>query len=561
MERRRFDLTTVFLLAAIAFYGYLEYRLVLYASYVPDEFLHNAWGGDIHSGIPVYAADIPGKTRLSMLLFSLAYKLADQAEDVMLINRNTVFLIVVLSLYVLFLLCRRTFGSPRGALWAVLWTLACSTFSECSFRIRADMIATFFALFGLYQFLALRSVGRVVAAGVCLSLAFCTTQKSVYFIVAFLVSFWVAYRRVSSNALRDFVAFSLAGLAVFVSYIFLLGQAVGYLNVVQVTFADPWLIRTTLGKHFTWSHQYYLQTFFRNIAFYGLSFAGLGYFVRYWRSSTWEQKFLLCFSLIVLAFMMVHREPWPYVFVMVIPLLGCYAGFLSDQILGSLRTSPRILALPVIVLLFMVFVGSIFRHKAHLSVTCLPQLKTIRAAEAILDPKDSYFDGNRMIGTRKSASSLVLQLPVRAPLVTSWETQGRLLLDELRANQCKVIIYNENRLAALPDEFHQFILDHFVLIDQNVFVSGAEITSSPREVNLLWPGSYGLAIHGECKKIQIDGTAAKPMAEILLDAGKHQVGFEGKGSLLLIPLAARRWMEKHAVERRIEPLFPDQYNL
>jgi len=380
VKRNRIEPSFLALLTAIAALLFLNYRLVLYAQYETDEFLHSAWGGDLHVGIPAYAPEMPGKTRLSLVLFSLPFKMTNRMADILLINRHAVFFVVIASLYVLFLLHGNVFGSRRGALWAVFWTLACTTFIERGFRVRSDMVATAFALVGVHQFLVGRPSVRAWAAGAWMSLAFCTTQKSAYFILSFIVAFWVAYRLAGENALREFSRFALGGLAVFAGYVLAFGRGGNYATVLKTTFFSDLVMDTALGRNYGALAPYYWQTFARNIAFYCLAFAGLGYILRGWRSNPWPQNFLAVFTAVLLGCMTIHREPWPYVFVMVIPFLGCFAGWISEAVLQALRTTDRMVAVPALVLLFTVGVESIVRHVAHFQITCFPQLDVRHAS-------------------------------------------------------------------------------------------------------------------------------------------------------------------------------------
>jgi len=559
MNEKRTDPVEVALLLAIAFLAFLEYRLLLYAQYIMDEFLHSSWGGDIYFGVRPYVDYMPDKTQLGILFYGAAYRLCGAMENVLLINRHTAFLFVVLSLYVLFLLHRRVFASARGGLWAVLWTLLCSTFREHSFSVRVDMMATGLALVGLYVFLQAGSRRGALAGGLCLGAAFCTTQKSLYFIVAFAISFWLVYRRRSANPWKEFGRFAFGGLAAFGVYVAAFGHGGYYGNVVKATFLSEAARSLALEGHYAGLSTFYWQTFSRNIPFYCLAFAGLGYALSRWRSERWEQNFFCCFSLVVLALMAIHRDPWPYVFVMIVPLLGSYAGRVSDQIHEALRTSPRVLVVPVVALLATAGIQQTVRNEDYAGVRCFPQLETVRAAESVLGSRDTYFDGIRMVGTRRYGSSLVLQQRLLNDLITNWETQGPTFLDSLRTSECKVIIYNY-RLARLPKAFHEFLRNHYVLIDRNVFASGCEATTSPASCELIWPGEYGVLINGECRNVAIDG---KPMTDlaggIRLAAGRHHVTFEGNGAFLLIPAEAKRWMEDNRVERVVLPLFINVY--
>ena len=565
MRAKRIDGIAVGLAAAIAGLLFLQHRLVAHASYVPDEFLHVAWAGDLHAGVHAYAADALGKTRLSIALFRFAYYLGDHTEQVLWINRHLVWLFVVLSLFCLFAIAREVFHNTHGALWAVVWTLLCTTFIERSFRIRSDMIATFLALLAVHSYLSLGSWRRTAVAGLWLGLAFCTTQKSVYFIAAFCIAYAAAGRKCLSRPVRDFLIFTAAGVLVFLIYLLVFGRGGYYIEVLKKTFLEDLAVKAALGtsfqEYFDTHWHYHVQTFVRNIAFYCLSFIGLTWALMRWRQHRPEQNFVAIYSLAVLIFIFFHRSPWPYVFILVIPFLGIYAGWLSVRIQQALEQAPRLLLAPALALLLVTAVDAILRHKSHLSITNEAQLRAVRAAEAILGPKDTYYDGVRMIGTRRPASPVVLYVPTINRLVEHWETEGLELMEELLRNRCKVVIYTHNCLAGLPEGFHRFLQAHYVLIDQNVFVAGAEVTTSPAEVMLVWGGPYGVRVEGECHDLTIDGKATNPSAIVPLHAGRHSISFRGEATLLLLPIQAKRWIDTQPAQPRLDNLFWMQYSL
>jgi hypothetical protein len=561
MERKRIDPAAAILLVAIAFYGFLQYQYALYGMYIWDEFVDSAMGADMFLRARPYVDYFPFKTQLGILLYGLPYTFCRNMEVILLINRHTAFLFVVLSLYVLYQLQREIFGSERGGLWAVLWTLTCSTFLEHSFTIRVDIMATFMAILAVRLFVARQTWRSSLAAGMCLSLAFCMTQKAGYFILAFILAFWLAQRKADFNPIKEFGAFALGGVVVFAAYVVGFGHGGVYASVVKDVFNFKTAASVSVLSPYTYFRNYYWQTFSRNIPFYCLSFVGLAYVFRFWRASTWQRNFSASFTLIVLVFLLIHRHSWPYLFMFVIPFLACFAAFVSEQVYDALRNSTRVLAVPALVLLAIVAITSVMRYQVYFRYQSFAQMETVRAVESILGPEDTYYDGTRMIGTRKSARNDYLATEDIKRLLASWDTLGAELMDALRAAQCKVIIYN-SRLTRLPEQFQQFIQDHYVLADKNIFVSGSEITTSPQEVELIWGGPYGVVIEGNCKNLRVDG---EPLAEGrgrgVLRPGKHRVTYEGDGAFLLIPEAARQWMEKNRVERTITSLFVDLYGV
>lgn len=553
------DYVRYVLLAATIVYLVLEYRAALSASFGMDEFLHVSWAGDYHLGERPYAAYQPFKTQVGILLYWIAFLLSDKMETILLLCRHIGFAVAVLSLGLLFLLQRRVFQTTRSGLWAVLWALLCTTFLERSFRIRVDMFATGLALAGLYLFFRLTAWRRPLAAAALLCLAFCATQKSAYFIIAFVVSYLLVYRRESPHWLREFLVFAVAGMVLFAGYVAIFGHGGYYANVLKATFWHEKTVGLATERQYEIASSFYWQTFSRNVLFYGLSFAGLVAALASWRERSWEQRFLACFTLALLALFAMHRDVWPYVFVIVIPFLACYAAFLSEIILQALRKWPKVAVLPVGILLFLTGFLAVRQHIDHLRIRCVDQLPTIRTAEAFLGPEDTYYDGIRMIGTRKSANRLLLERTALKNLLASWKTEGPRFLDDLIQAQCKVIIYNY-RLEYLPPRFQRFLEAHYVLLGRSVYVSGSEITASPQEVDVVWPGRYGFLAGGEVRSLSIDGQIVNDVRKRShLSQGKHRIAFDGDTAALLVPESACMWLENHEASGVRVPLFRGVY--
>jgi len=549
-------------LVAIGLLVFLQYQYVLYLSYIMDEFVDSSLGGDMFLRVRPYVDYFPFKTQLGVLLYGLPYLFCRNMEAILLINRHTAFLFVILSLYLLFRLHRSVFDSMHGGLWAVFWTLACSTFIEHSATIRVDIMATCLALLAVYLMVILKPRVRALAAGICLGIAFCTTQKSIYFILPFMLSFWLLRRKAGFRAIREFALFAVGGLAVFAAYLVGFGHGGAYVSVLQDTFNPQRAVSLTVVREFYQDlPNFHWQTFSRNISFYCLSFLGLAYVLRLWRTSTWQQEFVACFTLGVVVLLLIHRHSWPYVFMFGIPFLGLFAAVLSDLVYEALRDTPRLLAVPALILLVGVGINTVQRYRIYSTAQALEQMPTVRAAEAILGPEDTYFDGVRMIGTRTPASWLFLDAETMDRVRENWGTEKVELLHALRTARCKLIIHNY-RLESLPPEFRTFLRRHYVLIDRNILVSGAAITKSPYVGELIWPGPYGLVPKGDCRNIRIDDQpVGASTGTLTLSEGDHRVTYEGNGSLLLIPASAQKWMRDNPVQPRVTWLFLDLYKL
>lgn len=577
MSRKRVDVATLIPGLFILGYVVLLYWCTLYARLIMDEFLLISWSGDLVSGLRPYVDFIPYKTVLGSYVYCLPFFVTDKIENILLLGRQLGFLTAVASIAVLGVLHKRVFSSPKGALWAVLWTLTCSTFLERSFRIRVEMLTTLLALLAVWQFVSIQNWRRNLMAGIWLCLAFCVTQKAAFFIFAFFVAYWLAYAKPAARPVRDFVVFGAAGLFVFLVYVVVFGFGGHYVEVVKTTLLGKSLAAVTLESSYEGLYRFYGQTFWRNMVFYGMSFSGLLYVLISWRSEAWEKKFAATFTLIVLLLLIVHRKPWPYVFVMVIPFLGLFAGHLSQTVFDALKGSPRLLVALAVLLCVIVIPNSIRRFTEHMQIDIFPQLQTVRSAEAALGLDDVYFDGICMIGTRRhvrlgSLDGTGAEAPLdnwsqifdkrrRSILLENWETEGPRLFEALRKAQCKVIIHNY-RFESIPDEFQEFIDRHYTLMDLNVYVSGSEITSSPQTVHPIWGGDYGFLAKGDCRNVEIDGRPVSELdGKIHLEPGEYTVRYEGNGSLLLVPIEAWKHMRQNKFDRRTVEMFFRRYHL
>jgi hypothetical protein len=561
-RQKSLDLPWILLTAGIGLLAAILYRNLLHAQYVMDEFQQASMAASIHWGLWPYRDYPADKTVLGTFFYVLPHLISNETAVIVLLSRHMALLYALATVAVLYFLYRRVFDGRYGPLPAVFWALACSNFLEHGFCIRVDMLMTMFAILGVFLYLKLGSWRGALAAGAMLGLAFCSTQKAAYFIVAFTAAYAVTARKASARPIRDFALYAGAGLAVFLLYALAFGQGVYFLNVLRNTFFSPAAVGVALGSEYGSMFLFYRETFLRNILFYCLALAGLVYSAWRWRSNTWQQNFLACFTFIIAFFMAIHRSPWPYVFVMIIPFFGAYAALISERLLDRVRDTRLKWALASAALA-IVLAGSLVRHQKHLRVTNALQYHTVQAAEAILNRGDTYYDAIAMLSTRRHADDdMILVRVILLDVLRNWETKGPALLDRLRAEQCKLIIFNY-RIAALPKDFtRSWLPEHYVLFDTNLWVSGARITQSPRTVDLIWGGNYVAVAASQLADLRIDGRPIKPLTETSLAPGSHEVRFTGSGIVVLIPAEAYQWLRRYKVDPRLDiPLYFDVYSI
>ncbi len=573
----RFDLIAFGISIGILFLFALTFRAAIQARYVMDEFLWASFAGDIYRGLRPYVDFQFGKTVLGLYPFVTPFLFYDDTASIMRGSRFIGLAIAVGALITTFAVCRQAFRQPDSetpsagledqavierfrplkyiGLWSIFWMLACSTFRENCYQLRVDMAATLFALAGIFLYLKYSGRTGAVLSGVFVGLAFCITQKAAYFVFAFMVAIIATsgdgYRR-SLQRLGLFAAGVAASLEV---YVLAFGHGGFYQDVIGTTFFDPAIVDVALKKEYPNLKVFYWQMISRNYIFCAISLFGLGYEVRRWTRNDPRRRFFFVFTITMLVLAALHRAPWPYTFVMVVPFLAVYAA-LAGHVAVEAISKYRYLVYPALLLVLLVIFGQSFlRSEEHLRIPLAIQLRTVAAAEAILGPEDTYYDAIRIIAARRPASRVILQKVALNQLRNAWGRLGWSFIEGIRASKCKLMIYNY-RLESLPASFKVFMVDHYVLIGANIFVSGAEVTGPKEVIDLVWPGRYLALKSGDCKNIYIDGKRLlERTSSVKLDAGRHKIGFTGKGTLLLVPEDAGRWVLRHGLRKKLVALF------
>lgn len=535
-------------ICGIIFLGAVWYHQLLETYFIMDDFLCASFSGEIYSGMRPHIDFTQAKTSWGFYPYAAIHAASGSSEFVLILSRHVSLAYALLSLAFVYLISKKIAVNDKAGLWAVFWTLSCSTFLEHSFSIRVDMLSTMLSLAAVYSYLFLSSRWRYILSGLILGVAFCVTQKSIYFIISFSFAHFASSKR--NDLKRRFLEYlywaASAGL-VFVVYVLVMGAGGHYKTVIDQVLFSSTLMKVALSVEYPNMSQFYWQTFSRNFSFYTLGIGWLLVTLGRWKQIDRRKKFISVFAASLLLFVGMHKAPWPYTFLLIIPYLGIFIGYFSFCIGQAIRRSSMklILLVPVVVVLASVCTFATQRGLDRLDATSARQMSVVRVAEGMLSEKDTYFDGIWMINSRRHATPDILQRADLLTVLDRWKEEKSRLLSQMIESKCKVVIYNY-RLFALPDDFKNFVTKHYLPVFSNVFVSGYSTRAHRGHFSVIWPGKYALAIRGESERLIIDGREiGRSDRTIDLSAGEHHIDFSGNGEVVLMPADSLYYLEKN----------------
>ena len=511
-------------------------------AFIMDEY----WIADqaLRSPAYLYQDIFPAKTQLYAAFFRIAHWLADDAVQVMLTARVQGVALAGFGLGLVYLIALNIGRSRLEALFILCVILAFSSFMERAFMVRPEPLATFFALGALWVATQRhQTLWLCFAAGLVSGLAFLATQKAVYFNVALglaLLGDGFARRSFKEGVLSGAVL--VLGWAVMVIayglYFVLYGAE--FTEVLRQVFFGPTL-KNAMAGHETYGGLRWLilQTLIRNTALYVLCLAGWGLMLMRFAHLTSQERRAWIFSGVISMLVFAHPAPWPYNLIMAIPFLGLWSTALPRFV----RKGPAAISALFAGVVAIVLAFSFARNVHYLDHDNRFQNETVRLAETLLGPDDTYADGTGMVVTRRLAGSRW------RGQVVSWDRLaiGRILslarrgnldtIEAIFAGSPKVWILSY-RTAALDSVLGPYLRNSYVPISPNVLISGVKLV--PGDETLFqnrWKGSYRL--------YRADGrTATTPLivdgnpvtGGVALGTGKHSIRLDvGREPLFLLP--------------------------
>jgi hypothetical protein len=471
-----------------------------------DEFVQLGYAKYLGHGL--FDTIWPVKAVGYVVLYKVAHLIGWDAVSTLLTGRVMTAMLGCGVVAMIFACARSLAASRTQSLLVLVSLLSFSNFIERIFETRAEPLAVFFAVASLLVLLRGGPTTRgIFAAGVLTGMAFITTQKSIYFNLALGAALVI-----DAALLREFrVAFVrgallLAGwLLPVVAYCFAFG-GLAPLPVAQNLFFGPVDLVWEVPKAYTGMEHYLVETFKENALLYVVCVAGMGIgLARIGRLES-RPRITLIFSILITAFIYLHNQPWPYVFVMALPFMALWVPTLFE----ALSSRPGNAGLASLVVAAAVAI-SFVRNGVYLTqYGNAHQLEVVRNAERVTGESDRYFDGVGMLPNRSEPSPLWLDRPL--VLRSLEQGQDSELFAIFTQSPPSTVIWSY-RMDRVEPVIRRQLDVSYVKVAANIRVPGRDLErASPTIFNAPIAGWYALYSndgHALKGQIVVDGVAAK----------------------------------------------------
>jgi hypothetical protein len=421
-----------------------------------------------------------------------------------------------------------------------------STFLERSAELRVDMLT---ALAGLLGFSALLT-GSAVAAGVLTALSFLISQKGAYFVVAAGAAVLAGGAVPGGGSRwRESLRFWIAAGITLEVYLVGWSVAAGADPVLRTTFLGP--RKVALSTIYDIHARFWLQTLQRNPGFYLWSAVALVLVFRHIRNGAegWRFRRVAAYSLALTVLVIMHRQPWPYFFVLWLPTLWV-VGAVGIHL--ARRRLPRSQgSLLIAMLLVTAGVIPLARIPVALGRDATLQRRTVLLARQMLGPDDRYLAAIEMVWDRQQSTPDLawLDAPALAKLQAASPAELEKARYAIRTAPTKLILLNY-RLLALPNPLRAYLESNYAHWSDCVFVF------APR----FRPGRFALSIGGDYRldtpdPVVLDGQVMSAGEIRPLARGWHRAETPHPFRLRLVPAKA----PPPAPARPCGDLFPDVY--
>jgi hypothetical protein len=522
--------------------------------FIMDELVDTQIGYQVGKGFKIYSELEWERTPLMTFLISAITKSAKNSVSTVILARKLMWFGTAIIFLFTYLIARKVHGSFI-AIIAILMLLGFTTFLDRSIRVRADLFSTLFSLPGLWVVVC-HSLHILFfgVAGFFLGLAVLTTQKALYFVVAFAVALVgkqiilsgldaLSMKKIGLNSLIATAGFAVPILS-FLLWIHFSGRMEQFLDQSFFHAAKIGFVADTYRD--TW--RFFWQTVSRNSVIWCLGLVGI--FILLFEgiqnkgnSSLEKNKdeilgpgiALSLWTLSMLVLILQHTVKFPYLYLNIAPSLAICASLPLGRIIFLIIKSKRQLNWTHIVSalsgVFLLLVLPLLHHKKNLKVDLIQvQSAIMDRVDSLTEPVDAVFDGIGLAVTRRKATPY--------SITARWKDERKAgakyeIIESLNKSRPKVLIWNY-RMNRLRKDERAFLYTHFVLDWANVYVVGTTIfhkgtTITRKTINLLSSSEYAILARDR-QRVRLDGKIPGPVA--FLKAGNHEVTIEGESQKL-----------------------------
>ncbi len=421
-----------------------------------------------------------------------------------------------------------------------------SNFLEHSAAIRVDMLT---AMTGAASLL-MRLRGRHRLAALLAGISFFVSQKGLYFIVAFAAAeLALAARKPRRDSLSRLIESLVFGAIPAVVYLVGFGLFSTFSGVFRQVFLKP--VHLAVVDHYENMSKFWWQSLSGNLAFYLA--AALSLSLLLWSSivgwkkrsvapgdehgevnaepATPERHLLLgVYAATVFFLCAMHKQPWPYFFVLLLPTAAVAIVEALDLALAHSRRTGLVLA-------GILFCGSLaqgaprFLHQNARNNA--DQETAVRFAESLMGPEDTYFAGIPFLRHRQQPTGLEwLDGPRLGTLRESYHEELALLT----RSPTRLLIWNY-RLSSLPPVMKKWLSQHYYQAGANVALPKLKIASGESTLTVKQATTYRVVFEKQ-GTIEIDGRRLEGQRMLRLDVGDHTLRSTGMKVLLEVPMGA-----------------------
>lgn len=526
------------------------------SSYVMDEFSQLYKTLHINE---LYNDYIPIKNVLYIYYYNIAQLFGSDAVSTVLIAR---WQSLILSFGIIVLVYKINFRLSKNLILSILSIcilLSFSTYMERSFRIRSDLLCVFLAILAIYIYLIDNKKNNSIKtflSGLILGCSFLATQKAAYFIIAFVLSIILSgsmtYESIKQQIKNTMVLLSGTIISVFIYCLWF--DATDPVRILQIMFFGPIDIATSPPEYYINLSSYILQTLNRNNLGYGLCMAAILIAIANFSSQTKNERFILIFCICMAILVFNHNQPWPYVFLMVIPLLTCLI-FEFKNVLPTEKHTVVFTTLTIFTLLL-----TLPRNIEYLRKWNTEQLAIIKRTESMLTESETYSDGIGMIVTRKKSAPQIGMDRMTITRMNAQISSGNYSsINEIFNDNPKLWIGNY-RTKSLPRPIKNMINESYINIGNNIKIAGSCFYTNSKKVFInRWKGTYNIYSHtGTPINTNIIVNNENQQQPLRLNTGKHTLYSSNKNDTEICLLPANInynniYINKHPSKIFVEP--------
>lgn len=318
---------------------YLGFELFFnqYAMISVDEFwfAHRAY--EYKNGIP-YRDFAPYKTVIGYYLLLLPMLFSQGLIKTLVFTKNA---IAVCNTLVLFISAAwlRKFFAPKAVLYSVALLLCMEIMLTYSTNIRVDLFAYWFCLF---SFLFLLS-HRYIIAGLLIGIAFATSQKAIWYIVASNVALGLHWALSARNRVYFFniVRFNATALIIIAAYLIFWATLVDWQTIYNSVFIEASAMYQLDWYNATRSMYWQLILLFNPLTFLLWPLTIISLFVSRKGDKTYQlRRFVIAYTFTIMLCLIPYKQVFPYYMQVTLPaFLVLYASFFTwlREILNAKR--------------------------------------------------------------------------------------------------------------------------------------------------------------------------------------------------------------------------------